>query len=110
MAWKYSKNYKSNGRMKKKTMAKKQEQLQREYNMICAQLGEKQFHIKVMEAQVEEGNMRLLQINKEMKELNDEEAKNTPVATKLAFAQPSEVGAEEATPVTEEAPSEAAQG
>lgn len=69
MAWKYGKNYKPKGR-KKKTMAKEKEKLQREYGVLCAQMGETQFHMELLKEKLQNGNMQLLAIAKQIEELN----------------------------------------
>jgi peptide subunit release factor 1 (eRF1) len=71
MSWKYSKNYKPNGR-KKKTVAKEKEKLQREYGMLCAQMGEAQFHIELLKEKLQSGNMQLLAIAKQIEEAGKE--------------------------------------
>lgn len=51
-----------------KPMARKQEEIQQEYGQLCAQNGERAFQIKVLQAEIERNEQRILQLGKEMEE------------------------------------------
>lgn len=59
-----------------KKVARKQEEIQQEYGQLCAQNGERAFQIKVMQAEIEKNEQRILQLGKEM----DEARKAQPTA------------------------------
>ncbi len=49
-------------------MARKQEEIQQEYGQLCAQNGERHFQIKVMQAEIEKNEQRIVELGKEMQE------------------------------------------
>jgi hypothetical protein len=71
-------------------MPRKTEEIQQEYGQLCARCGERAFQIKVMEAEIEKDQQRIIELGKEMQE------------TQAAAAAP-------AAPKTAEVPSEATQ-
>ncbi len=49
-------------------MARKTSEIQQEYGQLCAQNGERHFQIKVMQAEIEKTEQRIIELGKEMQE------------------------------------------
>lgn len=49
-------------------MPRKPEEIQQEYGQLCARCGERAFQIKVMEAEIEKDQQRIIELGKEMQE------------------------------------------
>lgn len=49
-------------------MARKVEEIQQEYGQVCAANGERAFQIRVMEAEIEKGTRRIIELGKERQE------------------------------------------
>lgn len=57
---------------------RKVEEIQQEYNQLCAQLGERQFQIEIFKAEIQKGNQRILEIGKEMQAAQEQAATQPP--------------------------------
>jgi hypothetical protein len=65
---KYPPFWQSINKRRENAMARKQEEIQQEYGQLCAQNGERHFQIKVMQAEIEKNEQRIVELGKEMQE------------------------------------------
>lgn len=76
------------------------EEIQQEYGNVCAAIGEKGFQLKVLEADIQKGHARILELGKEMSKAQEKAARKEQP---LAFTQPQDLAQTPAVEATDEA-------
>ena len=64
------------------------EEIQQEYGNVCAAIGEKGFQLKVLEADIQKGHQRIVELGKEMNKAQEKAARKEQPA---AFTQPQDL-------------------